>query len=212
MDHIAILSVIEAVKATSKKAFSVTTLLYTHIQSITAVDESLEALHFEVNEVQGVLDALDCDLGIYRNEGTKLLGLPLKSLWEALELAGRVERLPPTYASAILVKLQASPFWNVFELAVRDTQRTVATLEKDLRALSPASKAGEVLKKDVQQIQLNLSAEDITHIRAYIHTHSTNLQLALAIVNSSVNPWVAHMFTLPSRILISLQRHRYQRH
>jgi hypothetical protein len=152
MDHGPIVGVVRAVRATSKKAFSVTTLLYTYIQSITAVDESLEALHSEVNEVRGVLDALEGDLSYLWNTRAKL------------------------------VRLLPDSFWKIISNAVWDTQRTVVTLGKALRALDPAPRAAMLLKKTVLQIQLDLSADDITDIRTYIHNHCTNLQLAMVMV------------------------------
>ncbi|KAL2048388.1 hypothetical protein N7G274_000299 [Stereocaulon virgatum] len=152
MDDITVLSVIGAVKATSKTTFSATTLLDAYIQFIAAVDESLRALHCEVNEVRGVLDALEGDLVYLCNTRAKL------------------------------VRLLPGSFWKVIGDAVWDTQRTVATLGKALRALDPAPKAAMLLKKTVLQIQLDLSADDIAAIRIDIHTHCTNLQLAMVMV------------------------------
>ena len=40
-----------------------------------------------------------------------------------------------------------------------------------MHALGPAAKAKRDLKKTLKQIQLNMSADDITDMRAHIHTH-----------------------------------------
>ena len=127
--------------ATSRTVFSVATLLYMFITSATVVDKSLKALYSEVNGLRGVLDTVENSL----------------------------KNSPSTKAKD--VRPQVDRVWKVIGYAVRDTQRTVAALEKSMHALGPAAKAKGDLKKTVKQIQLNMNADDITNIRAHIHTH-----------------------------------------
>ena len=96
------------------------------ITSATNVDESLEALCSEVNSLRGVLDTVENSL----------------------------KNSPSTKAKD--VRPQVDRVWKVIGNAVRDTQRTVAALEKTMHALGPAAKAKGGLKKTLKQIQLTL--------------------------------------------------------
>lgn len=132
-----------AMSATSRTVFSVATLLYMFITSATVVDKSLEALYSEVNGLRGVLDTVENSL----------------------------KNSPSTKAKDVSPQVELGRVWKVIGYAVRDTQRTVAALEKTMHALGPAAEAKGGLKKTVKQIQLNMSADDITNMRAHIHTH-----------------------------------------
>ena len=56
-------------------------------------------------------------------------------------------------------------------------------LNEILRDLGDSRKVSNPFKKALKQIQLELNADDIVNIRSQIHTHSSNLQIALQVAN-----------------------------
>ena len=69
--------------------------------------------------------------------------------------------------------------WKSVDRAVKDSAKTATALNDILRNLGEGRKASNPFKKAVKQIQLEMNADDILNIRSQIHTHSSNLQIAL---------------------------------
>lgn len=66
---------------------------------------------------------------------------------------------------------------------VKDSRKTAVALNDILRDLGDSRKVSNPFKKALKQIQLEMNADNIINIRARIHTHSSNLQIALQAAN-----------------------------
>ena len=66
--------------------------------------------------------------------------------------------------------------WDPTYIAIKDTRRTIKTLQKVLDQLGPASKLTNGIKKALKQIQLNFNSDEIADIKSRIHWHSTILR------------------------------------
>ena len=68
--------------------------------------------------------------------------------------------------------------WTSLAFAITDAKRTVTALRGIVQGLA-GTKSTSLLKRMVKQAKLNLNADEITAIRARIHTHTSSLQAAL---------------------------------
>lgn len=73
--------------------------------------------------------------------------------------------------------------WKSIDRAVKDSRKTAIALNDILRTLGEGRKASNPFKKALKQLQLEMNADDILNIRSQIHTHSSNLQIALQAAN-----------------------------
>jgi len=143
-------SVVAFVGATSKVVYSLSTALYTFIDSAKTVDKSLQALHGEVRGLYDVLETVDSTL--------------------KASVIIRTKEIAPL----------ASGVWRSIEEVVNDSHRTATALQTAIfRSLGDEDSASNAFRRTVKQIQLNINADDIRNIRSRIQTHSSNLQLAL---------------------------------
>ena len=68
--------------------------------------------------------------------------------------------------------------WTSLAFAIKDAERTIAALQGTVQGLLGTKSAG-FLKRIVKQAKLNLNADEISAIRARLHTHTSSLQAAL---------------------------------
>ena len=68
--------------------------------------------------------------------------------------------------------------WTSLAFAIKDAERTIAALQGIVRGLL-GTKSTNFLRRMVRQAKLNLNTDEITAIRARIHTHTSSLQAAL---------------------------------
>ena len=68
--------------------------------------------------------------------------------------------------------------WTSLAFAIKDAGRTIAALQGIVRGLL-GTKSTNFLRRMVRQAKLNLNADEISAIRARIHTHTCSLQAAL---------------------------------
>ena len=68
--------------------------------------------------------------------------------------------------------------WTALEFAINDAARSIRCLQGTVQGLL-GTKASGFLKRIVKQAKLNFNADEISAIRARIHTHTISLQAAL---------------------------------
>lgn len=68
--------------------------------------------------------------------------------------------------------------WTSLAFAIKDAERTIGALQGTVQGLL-ATKPTGFLKRLVKQAKLNFNADEISAIRARIHTHTSSLQAAL---------------------------------
>ena len=68
--------------------------------------------------------------------------------------------------------------WTSLAFAIKDAERTITALQGIVQGLLGTKPTG-FLKRMVKQAKLNLNADEISAIRARIHTHTSSLQAAL---------------------------------
>ena len=68
--------------------------------------------------------------------------------------------------------------WTTLAFAIKDAARTIGCLQVTVQGLL-GTKAPGFLKRMVKQAKLNFNADEISAIRARVHTHTISLQAAL---------------------------------
>lgn len=68
--------------------------------------------------------------------------------------------------------------WTSLAFAIKDAEQTIAALQGIVRGLL-GTKSTNFLRRMVRQAKLNLNADEISAVRARIHTHTSSLQAAL---------------------------------
>ena len=68
--------------------------------------------------------------------------------------------------------------WTSLAFAIKDAQRTIAALQGIVQGLL-GTKSTNIFRRMVKKAKLNLNADEISAIRARIHTHTSSLQAAL---------------------------------
>ena len=154
MDPVAIIS---TVGATSQIVQSVSTTLYSFISSVKVVDQSLEALHVEVNGLHGVLDTI---------ENT----LKTSVIAQAKEAAALADGI-----------------WASIDHAIEDCQRTVTVLQNIVQSLgnSPSTSYKKVVKQI--QLNLNAEDIRNVKARVQTHSFILQLTLQMAVLYSNLN-------------------------
>ncbi len=68
--------------------------------------------------------------------------------------------------------------WTSLNFAIKDAERTISALQGTVQGLTGTKSTG-IFKRMVKQAKLNLNADEISAIRARVHTHTSSLQAAL---------------------------------
>lgn len=68
--------------------------------------------------------------------------------------------------------------WTSLAFAIKDAERTITALDTTVQGLLGTKPTG-FFKRLVKQAKLNLNADEISAIRARIHTHTSSLHAAL---------------------------------
>ena len=68
--------------------------------------------------------------------------------------------------------------WTSLAFAIKDAERTITALQGTVQGLLGTKGTG-FFKRMVKQAKLNYNADEISAIRARIHTHTSSLQAAL---------------------------------
>ena len=68
--------------------------------------------------------------------------------------------------------------WTSLAFAIKDAERTITALQGIVQGLLGTKSTG-IFRKMVRQAKLSLNTDEITAIRARIHTHTSSLQVAL---------------------------------
>ena len=68
--------------------------------------------------------------------------------------------------------------WTSLAFAIRDAERTITALQTTVQGLLGTKSTG-FFKRIVKQAKLDLNADEISAIRARVHTHTSSLQAAL---------------------------------
>ena len=149
MDPVAIISTIGA---TSHIVQSVSTTLYSFISSAKVVDQSLEALHVEVNGLHGVLAIIEKTLK------TSVIA-------QAKEAAALADGI-----------------WASIDHAIEDCQRTVTALQSIVQGLgsSPSASYKKVIKQI--QLNLNTEDIRNVKVRVQTHSSILQLTLQMAVL------------------------------
>ena len=146
------IAIISTVGATSQIVQSVSTTLYSFISSAKVVDQSLEALHVEVNGLHGVLGTVENTLGT----------LVIAQAKEAATLADGI--------------------WASIDHAIEDCQRTVTVLQNIVQSLvnSPSTSRKEVIKQI--QLNLNTEDIRNVEARVQTHSFIPHLTHQMAVL------------------------------
>lgn len=68
--------------------------------------------------------------------------------------------------------------WTSLAFAIKDAERTITALQTTVQGLLGTKSTG-FLRRMVKQAKLSLNADEISAIRARLHTHTSSLQAAL---------------------------------
>ena len=98
------------------------------------------------------------------------LGDVLKSINESLKGPAATRKGGGVVGEAAL--------WTSLNFAIKDAERTIDALQGTVEGLM-GTKSTNIFKKMIKQAKFNLNADEISAIRARIHTHTSSLQAAL---------------------------------
>ena len=151
------ISIAAAAGTASKTLYSISTTLYTFISSAKKADNSLEALHNEVNAMARTLDSVQ------------------SVLQQPVILQTKAE-IPDT-----------DHVWISAASAIQDTQKTARILQEVVRDLGTLDASPNVFRKAYMQIKINSNSKEIHEIRTLCQSHFNSLNVSLHLVTMLVD-------------------------
>ena len=143
-------------------AFSIISGALTVAQTTFTVSQALYNFIRSSKVVDKALKELHTEV-VGLNEALKSIGLNLKDPAIALIKSSGSGKGP----------------WSSLDVAITDTQRTVDALAEIVGGLGTVKSSASLFRKAAKQVKLNLDANQISHVRDRIQTHTVSLQLAL---------------------------------
>ncbi|KAM0795422.1 hypothetical protein BDR22DRAFT_590645 [Usnea florida] len=137
--------------------------------SIVSLAASLTEGAYQVSKFIASSASVDTTLTELRTEVVGL-GNVLKSIEKSLEAPAAARKGGGVVGEAEL--------WTSLAFAIKDAERTITALQGIVQGLLGTKSTG-ILRRMVRQAKLNLNADEISAIRARIHTHTSSLQAAL---------------------------------
>ena len=137
--------------------------------SILSLAASLTRGAYQVSTFIASSASVDTTLTELQNEVVGL-GNVLKSIQQSLQGPAAARKGGGVVGEAEL--------WTSLAFAIQDAGRTIAALQSTVQGLQGTKSTG-FFKRIVKQAKLNLNADEISAIRARIHTHTSSLQAAL---------------------------------
>ena len=137
--------------------------------SIVSLAASLTEGAYQVSKFIASSASVDTTLTELRTEVVGL-GNVLNSIEKSLEGPAAARKGGGVVGEAEL--------WTSLAFAIKDAERTITALQGIVQGLLGTKSTG-ILRRMVRQAKLNLNADEISAIRARIHTHTSSLQAAL---------------------------------